>query len=230
MINDKVCGIAALVDYLKLAINYYGFGYEKNLTIDLDHTPNSIGNGNNGEIDKFKYGLQFGKRTPIETDKPGGLENQICFTENRKNIFLKEIINKVLTHEQYKEYLMPPKQSSYSFIKDEIGNYIDKLEYAMRSGDSNLIKAAENEIKTKFQLSDPQDFLKIKIQDNEDRMERGDPNQSSYIGNFNEQSKPLNMMKHDYWPQNGTELYKNNQVRLSLSNETNAAKNTGLGG
>ena len=133
MINDKVCGIASLVDYLKLAINYYGFGYEKNLTIDLDHTPKSIGNGNNGEIDNFKYGLQFGKRTPIKTDKPGGLENQICFTENSKNIFLKKIIDKVRTNEQYTEYLIPPKQSSYSFIKDEIGQYIDTLEDAIKN-------------------------------------------------------------------------------------------------
>jgi hypothetical protein len=107
IINDEIPVIHHIIDYIKLSLNYYGFGYEKNLVIDLDHTPQSLGNGKQGEIDTFDYKIKFGIRNPSENDigdQVTSLENQICFTKESRSVYLKTILSDIQNDLDYTKY------------------------------------------------------------------------------------------------------------------------------
>ena len=222
IINDEIPIIHHIIDYIKLSVNYYGFGYKKNLIIDLDHTPKSIGNGRAGEVNNFDYKIKFGLRNPFDEDQDRtSIENQICFTKEDKNTYLKQILCSIQNNKSYEKYKRPNNIFMFHAIRDSLFELVDSYQNALNGNNQDKIREYETKIKMKFLLENPKEILRIKILDSQDRMARPDKNseecQSTWIKDCNENpSHEPNFETPNYWLQDEVEQYNVIPNTLSL--------------
>lgn len=91
LLENRIMSIANNLDYIKTSINYFGFGYEKNLTMDMDMTPFSM--RENGLVEFEETSVKFAHRPE---------QIQAIYTDHSKDqFFLKpliEMINKQNPH------------------------------------------------------------------------------------------------------------------------------------
>ena len=198
--------------------------------IYLYHTPQSLGNGKQGEIDTFDCKIKFGIRNPSENDigdQVTSLENQICFTKESRSVYLKTILSDIQNDLDYTKYNRSNNKFMFFTIKKCLFELVDSYQNALSKDNQDTICEYENKIKNNFSLTNPEEILQIKILDSEDRMERPDAKNGDYacswIKDFNDNNshKP-DFETPDYWPQDGIDLYKeipNNFMLLAFYRE-----------
>ena len=187
ILNDEIFEMINFVDSAKIFINYYGFGFQRNLTIDMDITDkvfyfeleNIVKNNYSIDLSKTEfYGREeFFYQNDIYF---GASENQICLTNSLHLKGLKKIFDfednsvKKNNYSQYPIYvsLLNLKKRDCSF---QSINALSRMHNSIISGISEYIETPMNntqnlqeEREYKFKINWIQDGLKYDLDDNPD--------------------------------------------------------------
>lgn len=105
ILNHQIISIANILDYIKTSMNYFGFGYEKNLTIDMDLTPLSM--RESARVEFAETDIKFGHRPE---------QIQAIYSDHTKDqYFLKPIMEVV--NKRYPHSIMLQIKDSYYYKK-----------------------------------------------------------------------------------------------------------------
>lgn len=168
LLKEEIFEMINFVDSIKIFINYYGFGYEKNLTIDMDITPlvfhdrDDINNIIYNQKTKFLVLERAPNNKTLKTEEKNlkdnvlyfgssspktSAENQVCYTGSLHLQNLQKIFFFCITHSYDQDKIYRAIQNLFNLNSNQ-EEIIDNLDCSSRMYNSFGISGISDDSKT----------------------------------------------------------------------------------